>query len=52
MSWLDKVIIGTSIFASVIANVPAPVELVMTQVNDVDRISLILELIKSFPTAL
>ena len=34
LPWIDKVITGTEIFVSVIVNLPSPVELVITQVDD------------------
>ena len=37
LSWVDKVTTGTKSFVSVIANLPAPVELVITQIDDHDN---------------
>ena len=51
-SYVDKVITGTKSFVSVIANVPAPLELVRTQVDDHVKIRLTSQLIKGISRAL
>ena len=43
--WIDKVTSKTLSFVSPIANLPAPVELVITEVDDHDKIELISQLI-------
>ena len=52
LSWIDKVTTGTQSFVLVIANIPAPVELVMTQVHDHFNWRLILQLINDIPSVL
>ena len=42
LSWFDKVATRTLRFVSVIANVPAPIESVITKVDDQARMRLIL----------
>ena len=43
LSWVDKVATRTYSFVFVIANVPAVIESVITQVNDQGRMTLILQ---------
>ena len=40
LSWVDTVTTGTKSLVSVIANLPAPVELIITQVDDHVKIEL------------
>ena len=46
LSWVDTVTTGTKSLVSVIANLPAPVELIITQVDDHVKIELTSQLIK------
>ena len=52
MSWVDKVTIGTKSFVSVISNPPAPVELVITQVDGHVKMKLTSQLINGISRVL
>ena len=52
LSWVDKVTTGTKSFVSVIANLPAPVELVITQVDDHVKMRLTSQLINGISRVL
>ena len=49
LSWVDTVTTGTKSLVSVIANLPAPVELIITQVDDHVNFIVNQGHLKSFP---
>ena len=52
MHWVDNVTTGTKVFVSVIASLSAPIELVITQVDDHVKIRLTWQLINGISRVL